>query len=129
MRHPIDFDGINAVALRSARQLLQELLPGGKFQGDEYIVRNPLRNDQHPGSFKINWKTGKWSDFAIGKSGGDLISLVAYLRGISQVDAARELAAKVGMPVPKLSRASASANAEKRDVSLVMYPNIVLPAV
>jgi putative DNA primase/helicase len=120
MRHPIDFDGINAVALRSARQLLQELLPGGKFQGDEYVVRNPLRNDQHPGSFKINCKTGEWSDFAIGKSGGDLISLVAYLRGISQVDAARELAAKVGIPVPKLSGAPASANAEKRDASLVM---------
>ena len=39
-----------------------------------------------------------------------------YLRGISQVDAARELAAKVGISVPKLS----SANAEKRDASLVM---------
>src|SRR5215831_7176578 len=116
MTHPIDFDGINAAALRSARQLLQERLPGGKFQGDEYVVRNPLRNDQHPGSFKINCKTGQWSDFAIGESGGDLISLVAYLRGISQVDAARELAATVGIPVPKLS----SANAEKRDGSLVM---------
>ena len=92
MRHPIDFDGIKAAALRSARQLLQVLLPGGKFEGDEYVVRNPLRNDQHPGSFKINCKTGEWSDFAIGKSGGDLISLVAYLGGNSQVDAARELA-------------------------------------
>ena len=116
MRHPIDFDGINAVALRSARQLLQELLPGGKFQGDEYVVRNPLRNDQHPGSFKINWKKGEWGDFAIGESGGDLISLVAYLGGNSQVDAARELAARFGIPVPKLS----SANAEKRDANLVM---------
>ena len=120
MRHPIDFDGINAVALRSARQLVQELLPGGKFQGDEYVVRNPLRNDQHPGSFKINCKTGVWGDFAIGKSGGDLISLVAYLGGIGQVDAARELAAKFGMPVPKLSGAPANANAKKREVSLVM---------
>src|SRR6516164_4867780 len=120
MRHPIDFDGIKAAALRSARQLLQELLPGGKFQGDEYVVRNPLRNDQHPGSFKINCKTGEWSDFAIGESGGDLISLVAYLGGISQVDAARELAAKVGISVPKLSGAPAIANAEKRDANLVM---------
>src|SRR6516164_846009 len=116
MRHPIDFDGIKAAALRSAHQLLQELLPGGKFQGDEYVVRNPLRNDQHAGSFQINWKKGEWGDFAIGESGGDLISLVAYLRGITQVDAARELAAKFGIPVPKLS----SANAEKRDASLVM---------
>ncbi len=115
MRRPIDFAGINAFALRSARPLLQELLPGGKFQGDEYVVRNPLRNDQQPGSFKINCKTGVWGDFAIGKSGGDLISLVAYLRGFSQVDAARELAAKFGIPVP-----TSSANAEKRDATLVM---------
>ena len=57
MRHPVDFDGINAVALRSAHQLLQGLLPGGKFQGDEYVVRNPLRNARkqecyvtHPGA-------------------------------------------------------------------------------
>src|SRR5262249_33933401 len=61
-------------------------------------------------------KTGEWSDFAIGKSGGDLISLVAYLGGISQVDAARELAARFGIQVPKLS----SGNAEKPDASLVM---------
>ena len=128
MRHPIDFDGIKAVALRSARQLLQQLLPGGKFQGDEYVVRNPLRNDQHPGSFKINWKVGEWSDFAIGKSGGDLISLVAYLRGISQVDAAGELAAKFGIPVPKLSGAPATANAKKRDASFVMPAPADAPA-
>src|SRR5262249_19008393 len=124
MRHPIDFDGIKAAALRSARQLLQQLLPGGKFQGDEYVVRNPLRNDQHPGSFKINCKTGEWGDFAIGKSGGDLISLVAYLGGISQVDAARELAATVGIPVPKMSRA----NAEERDASLVIAVPAHAPA-
>jgi len=128
VRHPIDFDGIKAVALRSARQLLQQLLPGGKFQGDEYVVRNPLRNDQHPGSFKINWKVGEWSDFAIGKSGGDLISLVAYLRGISQVDAAGELAAKFGIPVPKLSGAPATANAKKRDASFVMPAPADAPA-
>jgi hypothetical protein len=113
MRHPIDFDGINAVALRSARQLLQELLPGGKFQGDEYVVRNPLRNDQHPGSFKINCKTGEWGDFAIGKSGGDLISLVAYLRGISPVDAARELA----QPPSSARPASRSPSTGRRTIS------------
>src|SRR6516162_10112020 len=50
------------------------------------------------------------------KSGGDLISLVAYLGGISQVNAAGELAARFGIPVPKLS----GANAEKRDANLVM---------
>jgi hypothetical protein len=50
----LDFKGIAAATLASAKSLLQDWLPGGKFQGDEYVVRNPLRNDQHPGSFKIN---------------------------------------------------------------------------
>ena len=99
MRHPIDFDGIKAVALRSARQLLQELLPGGKFQGDEYVVRNPLRNDRHPGSFKINYRTGVWKDFATGDGGGDLISLVAFVRGSTQGDAG----ASAGAGITKLA--------------------------
>lgn len=106
----IDFGGIKAAALSNAHSLLPELLPGGRFEGDEYVVRNPLRNDQKPGSFKINSKTGKWSDFATEKGGGDLISLVAYLRGSTQLDAARELAAKVGIPVPKLADAPRGGN-------------------
>src|SRR5262249_57358886 len=96
--------------------------------GYEYAVRTPLRNDQHEGSFKINWKKGEWGDFAMGESGGDLISLVAYLGGISQVDAARELAATFGIPVPKLSGTPASANAEKRDANLVMPAPADAPA-
>jgi DNA primase len=124
MMHPIDFEAINAAALRIARSLLHELLPGGKFEGDEYVVRNPLRNDQNPGSFKINSKTGKWSDFAKGKGGGDLISLIAYLRGSTQLEAARELAAKVGIPLPDMSDAPRDRNDQKRDVKSW---NVVMP--
>jgi hypothetical protein len=67
----------------------------------EYIVRNPRRNDQNPGSFSINYRTGTWKDFATGDAGRDLISLVAYVRGGSQGDAARELAEKLGVPLRK----------------------------
>lgn len=97
----IDFDGINAAALRSARSLLPSLIAGGKFRSLEYVVRNPRRDDQHSGSFSINYKSGVWKDFASGDCGGDLISLVAYLRGNSQGDAARELADKLGVPLLK----------------------------
>jgi hypothetical protein len=97
----IDFDGINAAALRQARSLLPVLIPGGTFRSLEYVARNPRRNDASPGSFKINYKTGKWSDFATNDKGGDLISLLAYLRGASQGDAARELAEKLGVPLFK----------------------------
>jgi len=94
MSGPIDFDEINRAALSSGRSLLESLLPGGRFRSLEYVVRNPRRADQHPGSFTINYKTGIWKDFATGDGGGDLISLVAFpggqvratLRASSQVD-------------------------------------------
>jgi hypothetical protein len=35
----IDFEGIKAAALHNARSLLPELLPGGKFEGDEYVIK------------------------------------------------------------------------------------------
>lgn len=97
----IDFEGINAAALRSARSLLPELIPGGKFRSLEYVVKNPCRNDRQPGSFSINYKNGRWKDFACEDGGRDLISLTAYVRGSSQGEAARELAEKLGVPIHK----------------------------
>jgi putative DNA primase/helicase len=78
-----DFAGVNAAALRNGRWLVQELIPGGKFQASEYVVKNPRRNDREPGSFLTNYRTGVWKDFACGAGGSDLISLVAYVRNCS----------------------------------------------
>jgi putative DNA primase/helicase len=97
----IDFDGIKAAALRNVRSLLPDLIPGGKFRSLEYVVRNPTRADETPGSFSINYKTGAWCDFATDDTGSDLISLVAFVRGVGQGEAARELADKLGMPALK----------------------------
>jgi putative DNA primase/helicase len=98
---PIPFKTINDAALRDSRSLLPQIIPGGKFRSLEYIVRNPRRDDQHAGSFTINYRTGVWKDFATGDAGGDLISLVAYVRGSTQGDAARELADKLGVRLLK----------------------------
>jgi hypothetical protein len=49
------------------------------------------------GSFKINLVTGRWADFACGATGGDVVSLVAYLLGVPQGEAAVRLAAEVGV--------------------------------
>ena len=57
MSGAIDFDAINAVALRSGRSLVQDLIPGGKFRSLEYVVRNPCRNDNQAGSFSINYRS------------------------------------------------------------------------
>src|SRR5215472_2561435 len=101
MSDTIDFDGINQAALRVSRSLLQNLLPGGKFNGSQYVVRNPNRDDRQPGSFTINYKTGVWKDFASGDGGGDFVSLHAYVWHCGQSVAACRLAAKLGVPVTK----------------------------
>lgn len=108
MTQSIDFDGIKAAALRNGRSFVQDLIPGGKFRGLEYIVRNPKRDDQHPGSFSINYRSGVWKDFATGDCGGDLISLFAFVRGCSQSDAACELAERFGVPFAKLNGSAAA---------------------
>ena|SRR5215207_7867134 len=88
----IDFVTVHQVALSVLPTLLARWLPNGRRKGHEYVALNPRRNDRHLGSFRINLSTGRWSDFATGDRGGDVVSLAAYLAGISQVEAARKLA-------------------------------------
>ena len=80
------------MALTAFPAVLARVLPGGKRVGFEYLALNPRRNDSSVGSFSINLRTGRWGDFATGDKGGDPISLVAYLAGVSQGEAARLLA-------------------------------------
>jgi hypothetical protein len=92
----IDFDRVNRMALAALPALLARWLPDGKWQGAEYVARNPKRADRRPGSFKIN-RNGRWADWAAGAKGGDVVSLAAYLAGLSQAEAARELAHTLGI--------------------------------
>ncbi len=92
----IDFQALSQQATHQLPAILQRVLPGGVVRGHEYIVRNPTRTDRTPGSFKINLHTGRWSDFATNDSGGDVISLVAYVNRIGQLDAARLVQDMVG---------------------------------
>lgn len=94
---PLGFKSISSAARLKILPILRRLLPDGKVQGNEFIARNPTRSDKHPGSFKINLRTGRWSDFATGDSGGDVISLVAYLEGMTQAKAARLVAGLLGI--------------------------------
>ncbi|PTQ77452.1 uncharacterized protein (DUF927 family) [Nitrosomonas oligotropha] len=88
---------VSAAALGSIDSILSHWLPGGKREGSEYLTLNPKRADSAPGSFSINLKTGKWSDFATGDKGLDLVALVAYLESETQGRAARRLAAFLGL--------------------------------
>ena len=93
----IDFARINRIALNSAEVILERWLPSGRREGCEWVSLNPRRSDRHLGSFKVNYKTGAWADFAIGERGSDLISLAAYLGDLSQAQAALQLARMMGI--------------------------------
>jgi hypothetical protein len=97
-RAPLDYRRINDAALAVLPALLRRWLPDGRRQGHEWLARNPRRADRHAGSFSINTTTGRWSDFATGDRGGDVISLAAFLFNLRQGQAARQLAGMLGIP-------------------------------
>ncbi len=70
---------LKAASLAALPVLLKDWLPTGELRGDEYVALNPNRNDRNLGSFRICTRSGSWRDHAIGKGGGDPISLYAYL--------------------------------------------------
>lgn len=100
----VDFDRVNRAAISALPTLVARWLPGGRREGREYVVRNPMRADNRPGSFRINLSTGRWSDFATGDAGGDPISLAAFLFSLTQVEAARRLADMLGIDPERVSQ-------------------------
>ena len=97
MKHErVNFAAVRFSSLQNLPALLERWLPGGRYQGAEYVVRNPRRDDRRPGSFKINVRNGKWADFASGESGGDAIALAAYLFDLEPIEAARRLREMLG---------------------------------
>jgi hypothetical protein len=92
----IDFREIGDLALSNSLYLVKKYLPDGVQQGQEWVAKNPLRHDRNIGSFKVNLATGRWADFATGDRGGDLISLLAYIRRISQKEAAIRISEELG---------------------------------
>ncbi len=89
---PAEIRKIASYALGSIDSVLNHWLPNGKREGDEYKPLNPKRSDNSTGSFSINTRSGQWADFASGDKGADLVSLVAYLEGCTQSEAAKRVA-------------------------------------
>ena len=99
MKDALDFAAINQAALAAFPAVRNRLLPRGKTVGREIVALNPRRADRNLGSFKVNRFNGRWCDFATGDKGGDVVSLVAYLEGVSQGEAARRLARMLGLEI------------------------------
>jgi hypothetical protein len=93
----IDFATINGAAAPHIPSLVLSWLPEGRRRGREWVALNPRRADRRPGSFSINLNTSRWADFATGDKGGDIISLAAFLFGVTQVEAARTIATALGV--------------------------------
>ncbi len=93
----IDFPHLCADLQPHIEWAVRQLLPDGRLEGREWVALNPTRVDRHRGSFRINIQTGRWADFATDDKGGDVIALVAYLEGTSQIDAARRLINMTGV--------------------------------
>jgi hypothetical protein len=93
----IAFRRIADAALDRVDAIVRRWLPDGRYEGNEWVARNPTRDDRRRGSFKVSRTTGKWGDFATGHRGGDLVSLAAYLFRISQADAAIKVADMIGV--------------------------------
>ncbi|MBS0483994.1 MAG: DUF927 domain-containing protein [Proteobacteria bacterium] len=104
---------VATAALGSIDSVLNHWLPGGKREGHEYLPLNPKRSDSAPGSFSINLNTGAWSDFATGDKGLDLVALVSYLENETQGQAARRLAAFLGIE-PEESNPPKRASSDSR---------------
>lgn len=96
-RAPIAFGRIASVARDHALPIVRRWLPSGKLTGSEWVCLNPKRADRRTGSFKVNVRSGVWSDFATGDRGGDLVSLAAFLFDLSQAQAALRVAAMLGI--------------------------------
>lgn len=98
----IDFRSLADLARPYIPDLCARWLPTGRKQGNEWVARNPNRNDIHLGSFSVNLITGKWCDFATGDRGADIISLAAYLHhgheDHPQMAAAKGIQRLLGLP-------------------------------
>lgn len=87
-------------ALRAADTLLPEWLPEGTRQGREWVARNSVRGDRRAGSFGVSLDSGRWNDFADASAhGGDLVSLLAYLQGCGQLEAAQAIDHRLALGV------------------------------
>ena len=95
----MDFSALARDLLSNAPAHLREWLPDGKKTGNEYVCGD--LSGASGTSLSINLRTGKWSDFATGDAGGDLISLYAAIHRIDQGEAYRRLGGRESHQNPR----------------------------
>ena len=92
----LDFFRIHAYALDRLEDVLAWFLPDGQETPDvHWAGHHPLR----PVNVRVNLLTGAWDEPETGRSGQDLVSLVAHLFDMKQGEAAAALARKLKVEV------------------------------
>lgn len=124
----LDFKLIASSALACADSLVPLWLPDGKRSGHEWSALNPTRGDSKAGSFSVNLNSGVWADFATGDKGGDLVSLYAYLHGMSQGDAARALADQLRVSIEPNSQPAQAQQGAKPKSRTPWVASLAVPA-
>jgi predicted P-loop ATPase len=94
-----DFGRVKTAALQSIETLLNDWFPNGVIDGAEFCIGS--RSGEAGKSMRIHLtgdRAGLWSDFSDdGAAGGDLISLYAFINGVSQGKACAAIAARLGI--------------------------------
>jgi len=91
----MDFPEIARTALLHSERICSELFPLGKKRGREFVVGDIYGNAGD--SLSVNLSSGIWKDFSNGaEKGGDLTSLVAAAKSISQSEAAEFIESRYG---------------------------------
>ncbi len=78
--------------------VLQNLLPGGRIMGKEYVCAS--LSGGRGNSCRTNLNTGVGSDFATGDSWSDVISLAAEVWQVGQMEAAQKLGLQYNLSLP-----------------------------
>lgn len=137
----IDFASLAAELSSRAEALVADWLPGGRRDGHEWRCGSLSGDEGDSCAVNIGQgiARGRWSDFATGEGGGDLISLYAAIHGLSMGAAARQICADlaitqnirpVSRPAAADSGVKAMPEAEKRRSdwqTLVPVPDFAPP--
>lgn len=99
-----DFKELNEQLRFNVISLLHSWLPGGRVIGREFTCGD--FSGKKGNSLKINVETTLWSDFSSGDKGGDLISLYARIKSLTNIEAYRELSAMPGISLSSISPAN-----------------------
>ncbi|WP_417248590.1 hypothetical protein [Celeribacter sp.] len=91
------FDEVKGASAWRIERLVRAWVPGARRSGDHLIVPNPKCGDLSPSNLIIDLHTGSWNDRERGYYGKDIISFYAYFRGLTQLEAARDLAMQLGV--------------------------------